>query len=89
MDMRTCTLDELIAALEEAREDFGGDKKVVFASNYGDRFRTQQAHGLRGDVEETALVKSGYSDSGYAVPDNDDDMDEDERDDDNVVLLIK
>lgn len=86
MDMTTCTLDELIAALQEAREDHGGDKKVVFASNYGDRCRTQQAHGLRGRVEETALVESGYSDSGYAVADDDSDMD---GDDDNVVLLIK
>lgn len=86
MDMTTCTLDELIDALQEAREDHGGDKKVVFASNYGDRCRTQQAHGIRGRVEEALLTESGYSDSGYALADEDEDHGDYEQ---NGVLVIK
>jgi len=74
MGMDTCTLDDLIAALQEAKDEHGGDVKVVFTSNYGDRARTQQAHRLYGRVEETQLVESAYSDSGYAVADSDEGM---------------
>lgn len=77
--LKTITVRELIESLQG--ED--PDMPVVFASNYGDRGRTKQAHGLRGRVEETVLVQSGYSDSGYAIADNDD-----ETQDDNIVLCI-
>lgn len=86
MDMQTCTLDELIAALEEAREEHGGNVKVVFTSNYGDRGRTQQAHRLYARVEETQLVESAYSDSGYAVADSDEGM-HDEYEERKVLVI--
>lgn len=82
-DFETTTLDELIAKLQEAREDYGGDAKVLFASSYGDRGRTQQAHRIRGHVEQVAVTESGYSDSGYALAD--DDM----RGSDDTYLQIK
>ena len=87
MDITTITLDELIAMATEAREEFGGDKKVVFTSNYGDRCRTQQAHEIHGRFEEAQLVKSGYSDSGYAVADDEEEMEADYNT--NGVLVIK
>jgi hypothetical protein len=79
----TITLDELIAQLQEERETYGGDAQVLFASDYGDRGRTQQAHRIRGHVEQVAVAESGYSDSGYAV------ADEDDMDDRTTYLRLK
>lgn len=70
--IKTITLDELIEELQEARTFHGGTAKVVFASSYGDRARTQQAHGIRGDIVEVPLRETAYSDSGYCVADSDD-----------------
>lgn len=66
--LNTITVQELIDRLSD--ED--PDAKVIFASGYGDRGNTQQAHGLRGRCEEVVLTESCYSDSGWAVSRDDD-----------------
>lgn len=71
--MRTITVRELRQALEDVDQD----AFVVFTSDYGDRSRTAQALPLRGEVEETLLVKSAYSTSGFALAESDEDADED------------
>lgn len=78
--LRTITVADLIELLQH--ED--PDMPVVFASNYGDISHTEQAHALRGRVEEVVLVASAYSDSGYAVADADD-----EAQDDTVMLVLR
>jgi hypothetical protein len=78
--MRTITVRDLIALLEDEDQD----KKVVFSTCYGDYHRTQQALPLRGEVEEVLIEKSAYSNSGFAIADNDDDEENDE-----VYLVIR
>lgn len=63
--METITVSELIKVLADADPN----AKVVFTSNYGDRNRTQQAHGIHGDLRVRTLKESAYSESGYAVRD--------------------
>lgn len=82
-DFETATIDELIRALKDARADYGGKAKVLFASNYGDRGGTQQAHRIRARFEQVQVTESGYSDSGYAVADDGD------IDDDTTYLQLK
>ena len=65
--LKTITVRELIEALQN--ED--PEARVVFASNYGDRARTQQAHAIKGECEPATLRESGYSDSGWAVDEED------------------
>lgn len=60
---KTLTVKELIEVLEGEDQD----ALVVFASNYGDRSRTQQVHFINGQVESDRIRSSGYSDSGYAL----------------------
>lgn len=74
--MRTITKAELIEALEELEDD----DKVIFSTCYGDYHRTQQALPLKGTVEEVRITKSAYSNSGFAVLDEDD-IETDEEDD--------
>ncbi len=78
--LKTITVGELMQLLS----DYDPATPAIFASNYGDRGRTQQAHGLRGHAEEVQLCESGYSDSGYAVADEEDDDNEQD-----TYLLIK
>lgn len=90
--LHTITLKELEQALAQARRDYGdeaGDMLVCFTSSYGDRGRTEQAHSLRGVVDEVTLRESAYSDSGYAVADEDDDHDRPMADDSTTVLRIR
>ena len=67
----TTTKEELIAALE----DLPKGARVAFASDYGDHVHTQQVHRLRGDIEEQDIYESAYSDSGFAVANDEDDED--------------
>lgn len=78
--LQTITVGELIARLQG--ED--PDAQVVFASDYGDRGRTRQAHAIRGHVEEALLHESAYSDSGFALSDDDADQDGEQ-----AVLVIR
>lgn len=68
---RTITKEELIEALE----DLPDGAQVAFSSDYGDHCHTQQAHELRGNVEQVTLRESAYSDSGWAVKDDEEDWD--------------
>lgn len=68
MDFKTITVEELIAVLEN--ED--PQARVLFSSDYGDISHTEQAHRIYGQVEEVTLRDSAYSNSGYAVADDED-----------------
>ena len=81
--LRTITVGDLINMLKD--ED--PDALVVFSSDYGDYHHTQQAHGLRGDIEEVKLSESAYSHSGFAVADEDDEDEDEPVDTDGPVYL--
>lgn len=82
-----------VAELRELLEGEPDDKRVVFASDYGDHGHTMQAVELEGETEDVRLEESGYSKSGWAVRDTErwwmKDEDDDEDMDDEVFLLIK
>lgn len=63
--------------LREALADLDDDALVVFSSNYGDHGRTEQVHFLDGEIEERHVKESGYSESGFALVDQDDEPEED------------
>lgn len=82
--MKTITVREL----RDLLDDYDDDTPVIFSSNYGDRGRTEQAHALSGDADLVTLRKSGYSESGYAVVEDDEDAQAAaERDDDSQEYL--
>jgi hypothetical protein len=60
------TVRELIDALE----GYDDDTVVVITSDYGDHCHTEQALGVD-EVEQVDLEENAYSDSGYAVADDD------------------
>lgn len=66
--MRTITVAKLIELLQ----DQDPDAQVIFSTNYGDYHRTQQALPIKGDFEEVVIEKSAYSNSGFAIAENDD-----------------
>jgi hypothetical protein len=66
-----------VAQLRELLEDQADQALVVFSADYGDYHRTQQALPLRGEVEDCSLIKTGYSNSGYAIAEPDDEDAED------------
>ncbi len=85
--LRTLTVRELIAVLEDEDQDM----PVVFACDYGDIGHTQQVFGFDGTVEEEPLHESAYSHSGWAVPNHDRERPEDMDDEDDKaprVLVI-
>lgn len=67
--MKTMTAAQLI---EKLQRDCAPEDLVVFASDYGDRSHTQQAHAIRGAMECGRLRETAYSGSGYAVVFEDD-----------------
>lgn len=71
-NFRTITVAQLLEALE------GEDPEalVVFSTDYGDYCHTQQALPLKGELEEVEIKESGYSNSGFAI------IEEEDRDDD-------
>lgn len=82
--LKTLTVAELIEILEECRQD----APVVFASDYGDHSHTEQALPIKGEVEQTMIQPSAYSDSGWAIA-TDDTEDEDEVESERVVIVIR
>jgi hypothetical protein len=89
-EFTTTTLDELIETLTEARDEWGGDTLVTFASDYGDS-HTQQVHRLQGEVSMRRVGPSGYSESGFAIVDHWDDaegIEEGPLDDDMQLVLV-
>lgn len=61
--LRTITVAELIEALQG--EDPAA--RVLFSTDYGDYSHTPQALPISGDFEEAIVEKSAYSNSGFAV----------------------
>lgn len=80
--LRTITVKKLIEALQN--ED--PEARVVFCANYGDRAQTLQALPLRGNVESVTLQTSAYSDSGYAIVEDDE---EDDGNEDGTFVVIR
>lgn len=70
--MRSITVERLIELLE------GEDPEalVIFTADYGDHHHTQQALPLRGEIETVAIEKTGYSNSGYAIVEDEEDANE-------------
>ena len=68
---KTMDLDELIAMLEDTREIYGGNTPVFMTADYGDYYHTTQALPIM-DVDSGDIEESGYSNSGFAVSDEED-----------------
>lgn len=82
--LKTITVAQLRALLEGENDD----ALVVFTCDYGDYHHTEQAVGLRGDVEEVLLEESAYSQSGFAVSKDPDELDDDKMEAAPVYLKI-
>lgn len=81
---KTITKSALIEALEDIVDD---DALIAFASDYGDHCHTQQLHRIKGNIEEVPVKESAYSDSGFAVADDDEWEPENETEKQTVFLL--
>lgn len=73
--IRGMTVRQLIDALEEQDED----AIVVFTADYGDHSHTMQALPIEGNIENMYIVESAYSDSGFAISGDDDELSGDEQ----------
>ena len=78
------TAGELIALLQDLPED----AEIAFASDYGDRSHTQQAHPIKGDIRSAFLTKSAYSASGWAVKSYDQEEEDDDKDAGKEICII-
>ena len=82
--LRSITVRKLIDLLEG--ED--PDAQVIFSTNYGDYHHTQQALPLDGEiVGQVTVEKSAYSNSGFALVDEN--GEEDQDDNEQTFLLIR
>lgn len=72
-----------VKQLRKALEDYPDDAPVVVSCDYGDRGNTQQvlAFDAVDGISRGEVCESGYSTSGYALGDEEDDADELEEDD--------
>jgi len=80
-------VSDLIAELEDMLEVYG-DLPVVSSCDYGDITHTEQLTRIA-SVETCVPVETGYSHSGYAFPEDDEDEEEGDlaKDSDKVVVL--
>lgn len=69
MKMRTITVERLLEVLQD--ED--PTAQVIFSADYGDYSHTPQALPIDGEVEEVFIEKSAYSNSGFAVVEDEED----------------
>lgn len=69
MRFRSMTVDRLIEALQEVSAEGNGGMHVVMTADYGDHCHTTQILRI-GDVQIREIDESGYSDSGYALVDD-------------------
>ena len=82
-----------VRQLVEELQGMDQDAPVLFACNYGDLSRTQQALPIAevNEYESNLLQESGYSQSGVAFNEGDDEplvsTDEDEDETETVVIL--
>src|SRR5688572_5391598 len=70
---RTITVEHL----RELLEDQADEALVIFTTDYGDHSHTPQALPLEGEIEEVTISESAYSNSRWAI-DEDDDEDQEE-----------
>lgn len=80
---KTITVEQLIDLLED--ED--PTALVVFAADYGDYHHTEQALPIRGEIEPVCIEKSAYSNSGFAIAE--DDRDAEDFVNEETVLVIR
>jgi hypothetical protein len=73
--------------LRDLLNDLDKDAIVVFASDYGDHIHTQQVHSISGDFKEEAIYESAYSDSGWAIQEDDEVPDEEEVRQQQVIVI--
>jgi hypothetical protein len=78
--LRSITVAELRELLEEQDDDM----PVIFGTDYGDHHHTTQALPIRGVLTETTVTESAYSNSGFAVSEDD----EDDRDGESTTYLL-
>ncbi len=72
--LHTLTVNELIDELRQLCHNGLGDAQVVMTSNYGDRGRTTQALNIN-EIKIVDLRETGYSETGYAVEDPEENFD--------------
>lgn len=84
--LRTITKRELIERLEDS--DAPDDALVIFSTDYGDRGNTQQALGISGEIEEVLIHESAYSNSGFAIAEDEDDLDEDDLETNDAKYVV-
>lgn len=70
--LRSITVQDLLDALEDQPKD----ALVIVGADYGDLSHTEQALGLKGEVEEVTITPSAYSNSGFAIAEPDEDDEE-------------
>jgi len=70
---KSITVSELLELLNDELRlgNIDEDSYVAFSSDYGDHCHTEQVHSLRGRIEEQVLTETAYSNSGFAVSDDD------------------
>lgn len=84
-DLSTITVGELRDMIEGHHDD----ERIGFACDYGDHGHTQQVLGFSAsDPEQHTVVESGYSNSGYALPDADDEEEGDDAGGDKVETFL-
>ena len=71
--LRSLTVDELIEELQQYSDDGHGSWKVVMTADYGDYSHTTQALEVSG-IKATGLCESGYSNSGFAVDEDSEEL---------------
>lgn len=72
---------QTVLQLRNLLADYDDNQLVAFSSDYGDHCHTEQALPIEGYAELKLISESGYSESGYAVLDEEPDAEERELDD--------
>lgn len=76
--MRSMTGQELLDLLSELPDETLA-RPIIFSVDYGDYSHRQQALPLRGEFRDVTIKKSAYSQSGFAIVDQDNEDDTDPR----------
>ena len=94
--LHSMSIADLIETLREAGDAYGFETQVVVTADYGDICHTQQALPLTGRAELLDIEESGYSHSGWAISqDQEEEPEDDEMEDsgdpldtDKVLVLM-
>ncbi len=76
-----------VAELIEILQDQDPEARVMFACDYGDHHHTKQVLTIDGELEPLLIEESGYSQSGWAVVEDDGDEDRDDEARPTVLVL--